>query len=137
MNQKTKKILFFTGLGIDVAVTVFLFVVAIIMLATMPKTVADRNNAIEINGPFIGYLQQHSTLYLLTCVVPLFLLLGLNIVFLVLYVRKASKQPEVAVDDLSEEQKAALRAELLKDLQNETAAEQKAEEQTEAPKEEK
>lgn len=136
MNAKTKKILFFAGLGIDVAITIFLFVVAIIMLATMPRDQVDMAHAIENNGPFIGYLQQHSTLYLLTCVVPLFLLLGGNIVFLVLYVRKVSKKPDVAVDDLSEEQKAALRAELLKDLQNESAAEQKAEE-PEAPKEEK
>ena len=40
--------------------------------------------------------------------------------FLVLYVRKLSKKPEVAVDDLNEEQKAALRAELLKELQGES-----------------
>ena len=131
MNPKTKKILFFVGLGVDVAITVFLFVVAIIMLATMPKTQVAMEHAIEENGPFIGYLQQHSTLYLLTCVVPLFLLLGANIVFLVLYVRKLSKKPEVAVDDLNEEQKAALRAELLKELQGES------EEKPEEPKEEK
>ncbi len=124
MNPKTKKILFFIGLGIDVAITVFLFVVAIIMLATMPKSSAEMGHAIENNGPFIGYLQQHSTLYLLTCVVPLFLLLGANIIFLVLYVRKLSKKPEVAVDDLSEEQKAALRAELLKELQSEQPADE-------------
>lgn len=131
MNQKTKKILFFAGLGIDVAITVFLFVVAIIMLATMPKNQLELSRAIETNGPFIGYLQQHTNLYLWTCVVPLFLLLGANIVFLVLYVRKMGKKPEVAVDDLNEEQKAALRAELLKELQGES------EEKPEEPKEEK
>lgn len=125
MNSKTKKILFFTCLGLDVAITIFLFVVAIIMLATMPKTGAEMELAIEKNGYFIGYLQQHSTLYLLTCVVPLFVLLAANIVFLILYVRKLSKKPEVAVDDLNEEQKAALRAELLKDLQDEKESEKK------------
>ena len=136
MNQKTKKILFFIGLGIDIAATIFLFVVAIIMIVTMPKTQFDMNTAIEDNGPFIGYLQQHSTLYFFTCVLPLILLLGVNIVFLILYVRKQSKKEEKSVDDLSEEQKAALRAELLKELQGEQPAEQKAEE-SEAPKEEK
>ena len=136
MNTKTKKILLFAGLGLDVAITIFLFVIAIIMLVTMPKNQFEMNTAIEDNGPFIGYLQQHSTLYLCTCVIPLFVLLAANIVFLILYVRKLSKKPEVAVDDLSEEQKAALRAELLKQLEQESKApaeEAKAEE----PKEKK
>lgn len=140
MNQKTKKILFFAGLGLDVAITVFLFVVALIMIITMPKTQIAMEHAIDDNGPFIGYLQQHSTLYFLTCVLPLILLLVANVVFLILYVRKQSKKAEPAVEDLSEEQKAALRAELLKELQNEQKAEEpKAEEAPaeEAPKEEK
>ena len=121
----------FTGIGVDVVVTIFLFVIAIIMLATMPlpnssKDVYDAK--IAQNGPFIGYLQAHPTLYLWTCVIPLFVLLAANIVFLVLYVRKMSKKPEVAVDDLSEEQKAALRAELLKELQGESKEAEKSDE---------
>ena len=120
MNPKTKKVLIFTGLGLDIAITIFLFVIAIIMLATMPKDSAAMENAQKTNGVFIGYLQQHATLYLCTCVIPLFVLLALNIVLLILYVRKLGKKPEVAVDDLNEEQKAALRAELLKELQGET-----------------
>ena len=123
MNPKVKKALIISGLCVDIAITIFLFVIAIIMLATMPKDAAAMNLAVKTNGPFIGYLQQHSTLYLCTCVLPLFALLAANIVFLVLYVRKLSKKPEVAVDDLSEEQKAALRAELLKELQNDSKEE--------------
>ena len=122
MSKKTKSILIFSGIGLDVAATVFLFVVAIIMLATMPANNLSKeefNAKIQQNGPFIGYLQAHPTLYLWTCVIPLFVLLVANIVFLVLYVRKMAKKPEVAVEDLSEEQKAALRAELLKELQSE------------------
>ena len=119
MSKQTKRILFFTGLGVDIAITIFLFTLAIIMLATMPKDSRDMQDAIVKNGQFIGYLQQHYNVYLRTCVIPLFILLAGNIVFLVLYVRKLAKKPEVAVDDLSEEQKAALRAELLKDLEAE------------------
>ena len=119
MNPKVKKALIISGLCVDVAITIFLFVIAIIMLATMPKDAAAMKLAVETNGPFIGYLQQHSTVYLVSCVLPLFALLAANIVFLVLYVRKLSKKPEVAVEDLNEEQKAALRAELLKELQGE------------------
>ena len=123
MNSKTKKILIFCGLGIDVAITISLFVIAIIMLATMPKDVAANEMAQQTNGPFIGYLQQHPTIYFWSCVFPLLLLLGGNIVILILYVRKLAKKPEVAVDDLSEEQKAALRAELLKELESESKEE--------------
>ena len=119
MNPKTKKILMISGLAVDIAVTIFLFVIDIIMLATMPKTSADMKNAVANNGAFIGYLQQHATVYLWTCVIPLFVLLAANIVFLVLYVRKLGKKPEVSMEDLSEEQKAALREQLLKDLDKE------------------
>lgn len=127
MNPKTKKALIISGLILDVGVTVFLFVVAIIMLATMPKDGYDMRDAVALNGPFIGYLQQNPTVYLLTCVIPLFVLLAANIVLLVLYVRKVGKKPEVAVEDLSEEQKAALRAELLKELQGESKEPEKEE----------
>ena len=119
MNPKVKKALIISGLCVDIAVTIFLFVIAVIMLTTMPKNTVDMRDAVKLNGPFIGYLQQNPTVYLVSCVIPLFVLLAGNIVILVLYVRKASKKPEVAVDDLNEEQKAALRAELLKELQGE------------------
>ena len=119
MNPKTKKILIFTALGVDIAITISLFVIAIIMLITMPSSRAMLEEAQEKNGPFIGYLQQNPTVYLCTCVIPLFALLAANIVILVLYVRKVMKKKEMAVDDLNEEQKAALRAELLKELQSE------------------
>ena len=49
--------------------------------------------------------------------VPLFILLALNIVGLVIYVKKTSKKEPAKLDDLSDEQKEALRQELLKDLQ--------------------
>ncbi len=127
MNPKTKKILIFTGLGLDVAITVSLFVIAIIMLVTMPGSAAMLEDAQEMNGPFIGYLQQNPTVYLCSCVIPLFVLLAANIVILILYVRKVMKKKEMAVDELDEEQKAALRAEILKDLQNESKNEDKEE----------
>ena len=128
MNPKAKKILIFAGLGIDVAVTIALFVIAIIMLATMPSSRIDAHNATEINGPFIGYMQAHPTVYFWSCVFPLILLLVANIVILVLFIRKFTKKKEVAVEDLNEEQKAALRAELLKELQGESKEAEKSDE---------
>lgn len=127
MNQKAKKILLFVGLGVDIAITLSLFVIAIIMLATMPSTRIAMEEAIETNGPFIGYMQQHPTLYFWSCVFPLILLLVGNIVILILFVRKIMKKKEVAVEDLNEEQKAALRAELLKELQSESSEHKESE----------
>ena len=124
MNPKTKKILIFAGLGIDIAITISLFVIAIIMLATMPSNRIDAQSAIEQNGPFIGYMQQHPTVYFWSCVFPLILLLVANVVILVLFIRNLGKKRQMAVEDLNEEQKAALRAELLKELQNESKEEE-------------
>ena len=115
MNKNVKKGLLIGGIVLDVGITVFLLVVSIIMLATMPKNSIEMSEAIETNGPFIGYLQQNSTVYLFTCVVPLFLLLGVNIVGLVMYIKKAGKT-KATLAELSDEQKDALKAELLKDL---------------------
>ena len=112
--KKSTKVLIITGIALDVAITVFLFTISIIMLA---KTAGKTANDIENATGFIGYLQKHPLVYGLAFVVPLFLLLAGNIIGLVIYVKKTSENKPVQVNDLSEEQKEALRQELLKDLQ--------------------
>ena len=111
--SKTQKILIIAGIALDVALTVGLFVISIIMIATMPHT---KEQAEALTG-FIGFLQAHPTIYFWACVVPLFVLLAGNIVLLFLYVKKtAPKKDKVELNELSEEQKEALRKELLKDI---------------------
>ena len=83
----------------------------------LAKTVGDPTHPAD---GLIGYFQQHALVYGLTCVVPLFVLLAINIVGLVIYVRKSSKKEPVAVNDLTDEQKEALRKELLKELAGES-----------------
>ena len=117
MNAKLKKVLLFSGLGLDVVLTVFLFVVSIIMLATMPEKGTDMEKFYAENPGMIPYFQSHPTAYLLICVIPLILLLAGNIVLLVLYVNKAGKR-KAKLSDLSEEQKAALREQILKDMES-------------------
>ena len=118
MNSKTKKILIIAGVVVDIAVTVFLFVISIIMLAMIGKY-GDPKKALEAAQPgLIKTLLENTTLYFWAFVFPLFILLAGNIVALVFYVKKTSAKPEPAkLDDLSEEQKEALRQELLRDLQ--------------------
>ena len=89
MNKTLKKCLIFAGIAVDIAATVFLLVVAIIMIATMPSAEEVQffpDKIIERNGQFIGTLQLNPTLYFWSCVLPLIVLFVLNIVGLFLYV---------------------------------------------------
>ena len=118
--KKFKKPLIIAGLVLDVGVTIFLFVISIMILAKVIPA-ATLNEAINNsrNLPLIYFLLQNPTIYLVGFVVPLFILLALNVVGLIIYVKKTSGVKPAQLDDLSEEQKEALRQELLKDLQGE------------------
>ena len=110
MNAKTKKILLIGGIVLDVVIPAFVLTTSIIMLATMPQ------NASSIDtSTFIGYLQANPTVFLLSCVLPLFLLLALNITALVWYVKKVANK-KIALSDLSDEQKEAIRKQLLSEM---------------------
>ena len=116
MNPKTKKILIIAFLVVDVGITIFLTVLAIVMIAmTVGKTRTD----IESATGLIGYLQNHPMFYGFAFVVPMFILLAANIVLLVAYARRSGKKEPVKVSDLSKEQREALRKELLKDIEEE------------------
>lgn len=135
--MKNKKPLWITLIVLDVAVTAFFFVIHIIMLASLSKTEVER----EAMTGLIRILMDNSTLYLCAFVIPLFVILALNIVGLVIYVRKTSKKEVTKLDDLSEDQKEALRQQLLAKLageakpKEEPAEEKPAEEKPETPKE--
>ena len=121
MNKKIKKPLFIALIAVDVAITVFLFVISIIMLAMLGKYGSPKEAINHAQG-LILFLLQNTNIYFWGFVFPLFVLLAGNIVALVIYVKKtASKDAAPAkLDDLTEEQKEALRLELLKDLQAKT-----------------
>lgn len=127
--MKNKKPLIIALVALDVVITISLLVISIVMLVnTIGKTRAD---ILAAKG-FIGYLQNHTTFYFLLFVLPLFILLALNIIGLVVYVKKTAKEEPVKVNDLTEEQKAELRKQILADLQKEQAEKQV----TSTPKEE-
>ena len=116
--KKYKKPLLIGLIALDFAITVFLFVLSIIMITTMAKHPNNPQAAAADSSGMIKYFIQNPTVYLVTCVIPLFVLLAVNIVGLVIYVKKTSKKEPAKLDDLSAEQKEALRQELLKDLQS-------------------
>ena len=122
MTPKAKKILFIALFAVDIALTVFLFVVSIIMLATLP----EYKDGIDAST-FIGYLQANPTVFLLAFVVPLFVLLVANILALVFYFRKGGAKKKVELNELSDADKEALRRELMKDLTGEEQPKDKRE----------
>ena len=115
--KKSTKILIIAGIAVDVAITIFLFVISIVMLVLLGKYGSGQEAMRHTDGLFL-FLLQNTTLYFWAFVFPLFVLLAGNIVGLVIYVKKTSAKPAPAkLDDLTDEQKEALRQELLKDLQ--------------------
>ena len=114
-NPRTKRILYISLFAIDMVATAFLFVVSIIMLATMPKTKIELSLLKPDN--MIHYFQKNPTVFLWAIVIPLIVLLLANITVLVLYLRKSSKAKKVGLQDLNAEEKEALRKQLLADMQ--------------------
>ena len=115
--KKYKKPLLITIIALDFAITVFLFVISIIMIATMAKYKNNPQAAAAASGGMIRFFILHTTAFLWIVVIPLFALLAANIIGLVVFVKKTSKKEPAKLEDLSDEQKEALRQELLKDLQ--------------------
>ena len=116
--KKTTKILIISGVIVDVAITIFLFVISIIMLINIGKYGNAETALQNIKTGLIHFLLEHTNVYFWAFVFPLVVLLAGNIVGLVFYVKKTSvKEAPAQLSDLSDEEKEALKAELLKDLQ--------------------
>lgn len=116
LSTKAKKILFIALFCLDIALTIALFVISIIMLATMPS--ATELAAMTGKEGMIQYFQKNPTVFLVAIVIPLFLLLFANIGILVWYVKRSTKPKETSLNELSEEEKEKLKQELMKDLLN-------------------
>ncbi len=114
--MKNKKILWISLGVLDFAITTFLFVIHIIMLThIMGKTPEEVQEFAKGSGLF-PYLINNLTVYLVAFVIPLFVILAVNIVVLVIYLRKKGKPEQVTISDLSAEDKEKLRKELLEEL---------------------
>lgn len=111
--SKEKKTLIIVGLCLDAAITLFFFILSLVLIVKQ----SIHGPALRNTGGLIGYLANNPTVYLCAFVLPTFLLLAANIVGLVFYLKRTgAKKAQVSVNDLSDEQKEQLRQELLKDL---------------------
>ena len=130
MNNNKKKTLYIIAVAVDVVITVALLVISLMMLIKSGSLSSNELASIKASGGegygFIGYLIAHTTTYFCAFVLPLFILLAINIVGLVIYVRKETQKEPIKVHDLSNEQKEALRREILADLQKDQTKEEKS-----------
>ena len=116
MNKK--KILLICLAVLDAAVVTFLFVVHIAMLVNVVGKTPEAVQEFAKGDGLFSFLAGHLTVYGVAFVIPLFVILAANIIGLVLYVKKATKKEKVTIKDLSDEEKEALKKELLQDLES-------------------
>ena len=115
MNPKAKKALIIAGVAVDILVTVALFVFSIVILVNMPDSKFDSLPA----DTFLGYFQHKPEMILICDVLPLALLLVANVCLVIWYIKKTGKKEEkkqVSLNDLSEEEKAALKQKILQEM---------------------
>ena len=124
--KKYKKPLLIALVVLDVALVTFFLVISIMILVVVSKYKNDAVN--HADGLIKAILQLPQVGSFFAFVLPMFLVLAANIVGLMLYVRRTTKKEPAKLEDLSDEQKEALRQELLKDLQGGSKEEEKKEE---------
>ena len=126
--KKYKTPLLIAVVALDVALITFFLVVSIMLIATVSKYKTPENALANTTGLIHGILAMGKWPSFFAFVVPMFLVLAANIVGLMLFVRKTTKKEPAKISDLSDEQKEALRQELLKDLQGGNKEEKPSEE---------
>lgn len=115
MNKK--KILWIILGVLDIAVVIFFFVVHIVMLSNVIGKNSEQIAKFASGDGLFAFLAGHIDIYGYAFVIPLFVVLAANIIGLVIYIRKTTKKQQVTVKDLTDEEKEALKKELLKDLE--------------------
>ena len=116
--KKYKKPLLIALVVLDVAITTFFLVLSIMILAKVVPAKTLNEAIANSDGLVKAILQMKPAVSFVAFVLPMFLVLAGNIVGLMLFVRKTTKKEPTKLEDLSDEQKEALRKELLKDLQD-------------------
>lgn len=115
--KKYKKPLIIGLVVLDVALITFFLVVSIMLITVATKYKTQNEMLANSSGLVHAILAMGKWPSFFAFVVPMFLVLAANIVGLMLFVRKTTKKEPAKISDLSDEQKEALRQELLKDLQ--------------------
>ena len=126
--KKYKKPLIIALVVLDVALIAFFLVVSIMLIVVATKYKTQNEMLANSTGLIHAILAMGKWPSFFSFVVHMLLVLSAIIVGLMLFVRKTTKKEPAKIEDLSEEQKEALRQELLKDLQGGNKEEKSSEE---------
>ncbi len=122
MDKKKKIGLICAGV-VELAIVVFVIVTSILVTVTFndPDVYADyASRNINQNGPFIGWLQNNPTAFLFIILIPIFIILALDIIYLVVVATKRSTNlTDAEQNAIAEQAKKEAREELLKELAKE------------------
>ena len=122
MNPKAKKVLIIAGIAVDVLITILLFVFSIIILIKKPS-VEDLKLGLVDETTLIGWFCIKPIRILLIDALPLCVLLVANVSLTLWYIKKTGKKEEkkpVSLNDLSEEEIAALKQKILQEMMQES-----------------
>ena len=121
MDKKTKIRLIVAG-AVELVIVVFCLVVSIMVMSTITDPNLPDHAAINIqkNGPFIGWFQNNSTPFFLIIVLPLFVLLALDVIYLIVFATKRESSLSASERHAIEEQaKREAREEVLREMAEE------------------
>ena len=127
MSKSQKRNLIIIG-AIEAAFVIFALVVSIWVMTTIhdPNEYNAAAKNLRDNGPFIGWLQNNSTAFLLIFVLPLFLILAVDVIYLIVYaVKRESSLTEAEREVIEEQARKEAREEVLREMREE--AEKKGE----------
>ena len=122
MDKAQKRKLIIIG-AIEAAIVIFALVVSILVVVTFhkPDEYDAYNNNMQ-NGAMIGFFQNNPTAFFLIIVLPLFLILALDVIYLIVYATKReSSLTEKERAAIEEQARKEAREEVLREMQEEAS----------------
>lgn len=125
MDKKQKLLLIIGGIA-EIIIVVFCLVVSIlVMVKWIPDSTPEE--LVKANGPFIGTLQGNNVLFLCTIVLPLFVILAIDVIYLIMYATKReSALSDKERDAIEAAAKEEARLEVLREMEEEAKKDTKA-----------
>lgn len=123
MDKSQKRKIIIVG-AIEAVIVIFALVVSILVMTTIhdPNEYDAAAKNLRDNGPMIGFFQNNSTAFLLIIVLPLFLILAIDVIYLIVYATKRESSLSNAERAAIEEQaRLEAREEVLREMREEAS----------------
>jgi|GEM_PF-624231 len=112
--------------AIEAAIVIFCLVVSILVIVTITDVNLPDHQQMNLdnNGPLIGWFQNHSTGFFLIIVLPLFVILAIDVIYLIVYAtRRESSLSDAERKAIEAQAREEARAEVLREMQEESKKE--------------